>query len=112
MDRLEVDRTLDVLLDMVGVYIDPDGWWVKTEARRVQRSRTRPFGIKYSLTLHDRHGERILGYDNAHAVPGSGRVEWDHRHRFDRITPYHYVNAARLLEDFYADVDRWLENAQ
>lgn len=106
------DHTLDTLLDMAGVFVSPDGWWVKTEARRIQASVERPFGVKYSLTLHDQSGERVVGYDNAHGVPGHRRVEWDHKHQKDKIRPYQYESAAKLLADFYADVDRWLENGQ
>ena len=105
-----LDHSLATLLDMVGVYASPDGWWVKTEASVVPRTANRPFGVKYSLTLHDRSGNRVLGYDNAHGIPGHRRVEWDHKHLRDRVRPYSYQSAAKLLEDFYADVDRWLED--
>ncbi len=26
------------------------------------------YGIRYSLTLHDREGDRLLGFDNAHEI--------------------------------------------
>lgn len=104
------DHTLETLLDMVGVYASPDGWWVKTEARRVSATAERPFGVKYSLSLHDRSGKRILGYDNSHGIPDHRRVRWDHKHLRDRIRPYDYRSAAQLLTDFYADVDKWLSN--
>ena len=104
-----IDHTLEVLLDLVGVYAFPDGRWVKTEARRVPRTEHQPFGVKYSLTLHDRNGERILGYDNAHGIAGHRRVAWDHKHQLDQIRPYRYMDAATLLADFYADVDRLFE---
>jgi len=35
---------------------------------RLPMSRHAPHGIRYSLTLHDKYGARVLGYDNAHAV--------------------------------------------
>jgi len=45
-------------------------------------------GIRCSLTLHDRYGARVLGYDNAHAVRppkkikfAGQRLPYDHRHR-------------------------------
>ena len=41
--------------------------WTKFEACRVAPTRHIPFGIKYSLSLHDRNNTRILGFDNAHA---------------------------------------------
>lgn len=110
MAGADSDPTLQTLLDMVGVFVSEAGWWVKTEATRVSASPERPFGVKYSLTLHARSGERVLGYDNAHGLSSHRRVVWDHRHIRDRVRPYDYVNAARLLADFYADVDRWLED--
>ena len=44
------------------------GYWVKIEAWVVPASKDIPHGIRYSLTLHEPYGKRILGYDNAHAV--------------------------------------------
>ena len=40
----------------------------------------RPHGIRYSFTLHDTDGTRLLGFDNAHGV--SRALPHDHRHRF------------------------------
>jgi len=47
-----------------------------------------PHGIRYALTLHDRYGTRLLGFDNAHAVMppkrerhAGRRLAYDHRHR-------------------------------
>lgn len=63
------------------------------------------------------HGERILGYDNAHAFRqagksrGAGRLPArDHRHRHtsDSGTAYEFKSAQQLLEDFFADADRIL----
>lgn len=109
MTDAEPDRSLQTLLDMVGVFVSEEGWWVKTEAKRTPVSPERPFGVRYSLTLHDKSGARVLGYDNAHGISAHRRVEWDHKHVRDRVQPYDYENAAKLLRDFYADVDRWLE---
>lgn len=108
----KTDHTLQTLLDMVGVYTASDGWWVKTEAKRVPFSEEQPFGLKYSLTLHAKSGQRVVGYDNAHGIPEHRRIEWDHKHLRDRVRPYVYESAAKLLADFYADVDRWLEDGQ
>jgi hypothetical protein len=38
----------------------------------------RPYGVKYSLTLHDLAGRRIYGIDNAHAT--RRQAVFDHRH--------------------------------
>jgi hypothetical protein len=63
-------------------------------------------GIRYSLTLHDKCGTRVLGYDNAHAVMppkkfkfAGQRLPYDHRHRTssDKGVSYAFESAQRLL---------------
>ena len=74
-----------------------------------------PHGVRYSLTLHDRHNQRVLGYDNAHAVDtrrprfAARRLAWDHIHRQNRVTQYTFKSAGQLLEDFWSDVNRIIE---
>ncbi len=111
MDR---DPSLDTLLGLDGqVYvIDPDGaHWVRFVVRAVPPSPAKPHGLDYSLTLHGRDGERLVGFDNAHPVRagagpgGRGRRAQDHLHRLRTVRPYDYQDAARLLEDFWAAVD-------
>lgn len=67
-------------------------------------------------TLHDDNGKRILGFDNAHAAPKEGgrfaarRVEYDRWHPDGRqIRTYEFSDAGKLLEDFFAAVDRLLK---
>jgi hypothetical protein len=69
------DTGLDYLLDLAGeIIVQEDGSWIKIEVVELdQPTQERPHGIKYSLTLHDRKGNRILGFDNAHAVRSSKR---------------------------------------
>jgi hypothetical protein len=59
-----------------------------------------------SLTLHGPDGERLVGFDNAHAIgkrkQGQPR---DHRHRMRTVAAYEYRDAATLLEDFWRPVD-------
>lgn len=65
------DKTLENLLELDGVRFVIDeklGLWVKFEVRKVQIHKHRPHGIKYSLTLHDRYNNRLLGFDNAHSI--------------------------------------------
>jgi hypothetical protein len=63
------------------------------------------------MTLHAANGERLVGYDNAHAVSvgtGPGRrasATHDHRHRHGRTRPYDFSDAATLTQDFWNDVD-------
>lgn len=83
--------------------------------RRVRLSNARPFGLKYSLTLHAPGGERLIGFDNAHPVPSKGkeklRLAWDHFHRgrFETPVPYEYRGADRLWFDFLNEVRRVLK---
>lgn len=109
------DPGIDTLLELDGWIADQgDGYWIKINAWRVEASPEVPHGIRYSLTLHDRYGTRLLGYDNAHAPPRpkkykyAGRVfPYDHKHSHakDKGTPYEFENAERLLVDFFDDVD-------
>lgn len=111
MTSADIDHSLETLLDLDGhVFFQPTGEWTKIEARRVEASEGCPHGVKYSLTLHRRSGERLLGYDNAHAVDTHRKIEWDHKHIEEKILPYKYVDAGTLLADFFADVNRWLED--
>lgn len=102
------DFTRDGLLDLNGeIIVLDDGCWVKFEVRKVAVSTVRPHGLKYSLTLHDPQNERIVGYDNSHAVEKKGwSTGYDHCHFDKTVKPYAYRDAISLLEDFWADVDR------
>ncbi|MGE4451733.1 toxin-antitoxin system TumE family protein [Castellaniella sp.] len=112
------DPNLDtlLLLDGESFVADKTGkLWVKFDVKRVEASAHRPHGIKYSLTLHDEDGERVLGFDNAHPVKeGSGpgvrtRIEYDHKHKGAYIRFYHYADAFTLLSDFWQEVERILQ---
>ena len=72
MDR---DPSLDVLLDLDGqvLVIDPETrHWVRFVVTRVPPSEEKPHGLDYSLTLHGPDGERLVGFDDAHAARGRG----------------------------------------
>ncbi len=113
------DTGIDTLLDLHGQLIDQgNGYWIKIEAWQVNTTRKTPHGIHYSLTLHEPYGKRILGYDNAHSVKlpkkfkySGQRLPYDHRHRHisDKGVPYEFRNAWQLLTDFFAEVDRVLQ---
>ena len=112
------DPSLDTLLDLDGqvLVVDPVGkHWVKFIVRRVPPVPERPHGLRYSLTLHDDAGARLVGFDNAHVVqpasgPGGGRrSRRDHKHRFRSVRPYDYKDAATLLADFWTEVDAVLK---
>ena len=104
------DHILETLFDLDGYIAEiGEGYWVKIEVKRVKKDKAKPYGIKYSLTLHNSEGERVLGYDNAHSVPSRPSIKaHDHMHRSNKIVNYDYKDAAKLLRDFWKDVDRIL----
>jgi hypothetical protein len=112
------DPALDALLDLDGqvLVVDPEGrYWVRFVVRRVPPTAARPHGLAYALSLHGPRGERLVGFDNAHAVragagPGGkrGRAR-DHRHRLQTVRPYDYRDAATLLADFWREVESVLK---
>ena len=116
------DVGLDTLLDLDGSILEQEGgYWIKIEVRLMPPSEHARHGIRYSLTLHDKYGTRVLGFDNAHAVKppkkfkfAGQRLPYDHRHRTssDKGVPYAFKSAQRLLEDFFAEVDRVIKEAQ
>ncbi|MBU3549134.1 DUF6516 family protein [Polynucleobacter sp. P1-05-14] len=111
------NRGIITLLELHQEVIDQgDGYWVKIEAWEVAASEAVPHGVRYSLTLHNPKGLRILGYDNAHAVRSrtgySGRkLAYDHRHRSscDLGIAYEFRDAHQLLSDFFVEVDKVLK---
>ena len=118
---LRPDVGLETLLLLDGeIYDQSGGHWIRIQAWEVPASRHVPHGIRYSLTLHNRYGTRLLGYDNAHGVRPPGkfqytgrRVTYDHRHRHTRCcgVPYEFTSADQLLKDFFDEVDRTLKQA-
>jgi hypothetical protein len=113
---IERDPGLDALLLLAGErFVVESGFWVKFDVTRVSPSPEKPHGLDYSLTLHDAGGARILGFDNAHPIrEGSGpgaqtRIEYDHRHKEERVRWYDYKDAATLLADFWNEVDLMLK---
>ncbi len=110
------DKTLENLLNLDGdkFIIDEGlGLWVKFEVKLTPIS-IRKHGIRYSLSLHNRNGKRIMGFDNAHEIEyGAKRMVaskriFDHFHydEKDKGRPYSYENAGKLLEDFWIEVEK------
>jgi hypothetical protein len=112
------DPGIATLVELDDQIIDQgNGYWIKIEAWRVLVTKNIPHGIRYSLTLHEPYGRRILGYDNAHAIKrpkkfkfAGTRLPYDHKHRHisDQGVPYEFRDAHQLLADFFAEVDRVL----
>jgi hypothetical protein len=93
------------------------GYWLKFEIERVATTPRRPHGAALRIHLaRPRRQERLVGFDNAHAVGPLGSrfrrpgVEHDHWHRTgnDPGRPYAFTNAAQLVTDFFAEVRRVL----
>lgn len=90
-------------------------YWVRFSVIRVVSTPDRPHGLNYSLTLHGPGGNRLVGFDNAHPVReshgpgGKSRGPVDHKHRMETVRPYRFKDAAMLLEDFWAEVDKLLK---
>ena len=109
------DQTLEYLLLLDGtryVIDEAHGLWVKFEAKKIRQTADRPHGIKYSLTLHDRKNERIMGFDNAHAVDEDNTFDHWHRNKKDTGRPYKYINSGKLVEDFWKEVDKILNELE
>ena len=117
---MQDDSGIATLVELNGQIISQEnGYWIKIEAWRVEPNRYVPHGIRYSLTLHEPYGTRVMGYDNAHAVRlpkkfkySGNRLPYDHRHRYvsDKGVPYEFKDAHQLLADFFNEVDRLLKD--
>lgn len=98
MDDLQ--RGLDTLLDLDGIEQRViGGYWVKFSAKLIEATLHRPHGIRYSLTLHNAYGTRLVGFDNAHLADikrkkySAKRVVWDHKHNRSVVSDYDFESA-------------------
>jgi uncharacterized protein DUF6516 len=110
-------HTLEFLLAFDGhVHWLDQGYRLKFEIKRVEPTTERPHGLRYSFTLHDPDGNRLMGFDNAHGVPATGsryikrQPAADHWHRTgdDEGRPYSFTTADALLADFFREATRIL----
>ena len=108
------DPSLDTLLDMNGMtfWLNQE-YWIKFEIRKVTEvTPAIPHGLSYSLTLHDKHNKRIMGFDNAHPVKLKGKkysakiITWDHKHLKEKVSDYSFENSGQLIEDFWTEVHK------
>jgi hypothetical protein len=111
------EHTLEFLLAFDGRrHWYEGGYYVRFQIKRVKATSERPYGLRYSFTLHNPKGKRLIGFDNAHGVraPGGKRTRKvsavDHWHRTERDKgrPYAFKSAETLMEDFFAEVERAL----
>lgn len=114
----KTDHALKLLLDLDGfAYATDGGYWLKYEVKKVQKTIEKPHGIKYSLTLHHPNGKRIFGIDNSHRPEASKNpagksrrpLVADHMHKGNRLVPYKFKDAEKLLEDFDAGINATLK---
>jgi hypothetical protein len=109
------EKTLENILALNGerFVIDEEfGLWVKFDANRVSKAKRR-HEIKYSLSLHNKYNERILGFDNLHEInyaakrmvaPKRTYEHW-HSDENDKGKPYDFQNADKLVQDFWEAVE-------
>ena len=106
---------VDVLLVQDGdrYFVDAKGnLEVIIKVTRVAKTPRRPHGLKYSLVLLNTKGERLVCFDNAHAVSGGSgpgkknSKQFDHIHIGNRVTPYEFKDANTLVMDFWHEVDK------
>jgi hypothetical protein len=109
------DAELEALLSLDGQsYEAAEGYVVEFIVRRTEKTAARPHGISYALVFRPKDGEPYVRFDNAHAVkrPGGTFVRapeaYDHSHRTesDPGRPYAFTTAAQLLDDFWREVRR------
>jgi len=102
------DHGKDNLLDLDGdrYYVDDRGEFeVIFKVSRITVTKERPHGLSYSLLLLNAKGDRVVCFDNAHAVT-THSARYDHKHVRDRVSPYEFMDALTLLHDFWEEVDK------
>ena len=109
------DDELELLLSLDGASFEAaEGYVVEFMARRTDTTRERPHGVSYALVFRPKDGAPWVKFDNAHAVPRpggrfvKGSDAYDHWHRTERDPGrlYAFTTAAQLIEDFWNEVRR------
>jgi len=110
---------LELLLALDGADFElTPGVVVEFTAQRTDVTPGRPHGVSYAFVLRRKEGGAPwVRFDNAHAVDTLGRgyrrkrAAYDHWHRTakDKGRPYNFTTAAQLLEDFWREVKRTLD---
>ena len=109
---------LETLLALDGTsYELADGYLIEFKAEQTDVTEERPHGISYALVLREKGRDPLIRFDNSHAVerPGGRYVRrsraYDHWHRSERDSgrPYAFTTGVQLLEDFWREVKRVLD---
>lgn len=116
---MDDDSELELLLALDGAVFEmAPGVIVEFAARRAVVTPERPHGISYAFVLRVKSGGAPwVRFDNAHAVDMKNRgyrrkrAAYDHWHRTpkDKGHAYDFTTAARLLDDFWREVKRTLD---
>ena len=110
-----LEYLLDLHLSKIGY---DNGYWVTMRIVEIAPDSGRPFGVQYSLTLHDGKDDRVLGFDNSHSIDiatGPARKSkrpdaFDHIDQRGRNSiPYKFTTPYKLIEDFFVAVDEVLK---
>jgi hypothetical protein len=114
---MEYDE-LELLLALDGVAFEmTPGVVVEFTAGRTETTPERPRGISYALVLRPKTGGAPwVRFDNAHRIEARGGrfrrrlIAYDHWHRTasDKGRPYEFTRAFQLLDDFWREVKRTL----
>ena len=80
-------------------YTRPNGNVVEMKIWKVPIAKDKLHGYKYSL-VYLAKDKRIIGYDNAE---GKG----NHRHFKGKETSYNFRGVTALINDFYADIEKF-----
>lgn len=112
------DAELEVLLSLDGLRWEAaEGYVVEFSVHRTATTPERPHGITYALVFRPAQGEPFVRFDNAHAAarPGGRFVRgpkahdhW-HRHESDPGRPYAFTTGTQLLDDFWREVQRAMD---
>jgi hypothetical protein len=110
---------LELLLELDGTRFEmAPGVIVEFSARRVDQTPQRPHGVAYAFVMRPKAGGAPwVRFDNSHRSSerrrsyGQRQVAYDHWHRtpYDRGSPYNFSTAVQLLDDFWREVKRTLD---
>ena len=109
------DAELELLLSLDGAsYEAAEGYVVEFKVQRTNPTATRPHGIIYALVFRPKGSKPYVRFDNAHGVESLGGkyvkapVAYDHWRQTeeDAGRPYGFTTAAQLLNDFWREVKR------
>jgi hypothetical protein len=110
------DYDLELLLELDGAsYEAAAGYVLEFTVRQTDQTPERPHGISYALVFRPKLGGKpYVKFDNAHGVDHRGGQHvrkakaFDHWHSTDTDPgrPYQFTTSAQLLEDFWREVKR------